>query len=684
MKYLILLCSLCLINLSYAQDKIRLEKVVDDLSIPVDISFDHNNQMYVVEKRGKIIRIDNGVKNTFLDISSRVNSGANERGLLGIAFHPNYKTNGFFFLNYINSSGHTNIARFTRSSSDSTIAENNTEKLLMTINQPFNNHNGGCLKFGKDGFLYIAMGDGGSGGDPGNRSQNPKDRLGKMLRIDVNTETEKYLIPDNNPFKENADTLNEIWSLGLRNPWRFSFDKLNGDMWIGDVGQNKNEEVSYEPANSKGGINYGWRCFEGFDKYDYSQCQDGRPYVKPVYSYLTKSNGEGCSITGGYVYRGSEIPYLNGYYVYGDFCTSKIWRLKQNACGKYENEIIYNSLGTQELSTFGEDNNGALYLAALGEGAVYALKQKCSIAITEPLVKDASCDLSNDGSVSFNVNIDTFTYTITGPSLDINKLKPGKYNYTINDNNCIAKGCFEVGNSGHEKCVIGNSEVTICESSQTTVEPSITACAGKMIDSFHLFRNDTFIASSKEFKKLKLDKSGSYSYSYFIGPCSFDMEGKVLLTVMAKKEGPTITFNGSTVKAEGPFISYRMFLDGFSIEENATGIFNIDPEKFGTYTFKGIDFSGCESKFSDELIISDIEDENLSDGVILFPNPFSNEIYIKAENVKLIAIYTLNGTEMLEVRNPVAKLNTSMLATGIYMVKIALSDKQHWIKMVKL
>ena len=324
----------------FAQNKIDLSPVMTGLTIPVDIVFDNTDRMYVVEKTGKIKTPGSSGNLIFLDITDRVNSGANERGLLGMAFHPDYKNNGYLFVNYTGGNGQTVVARYTRSAGDSLKADASTEKVLMTIAQPFNNHNAGDLNFGPDGYLYIAMGDGGSGGDPGNRSQNPKERLGKMLRVDVNTDATHYLIPDDNPYAGNADTLGEIWAIGLRNPWRFSFDKKTNDLWIADVGQRKWEEVNYIPYGQGAKYNFGWRCYEGFEKYDYSQCNDKTVFYPPIHVYANNSGGEGCSVTGGYVYRGEEIPYLEGHYIYGDFCSGKMWRLKKDECNSVRNELI--------------------------------------------------------------------------------------------------------------------------------------------------------------------------------------------------------------------------------------------------------------------------------------------------------------------------------------------------------
>lgn len=330
-----------------------------------------DNRLFVAEQIG-IIKIlhKNGTINSspFLDISSKVrNSG--EQGLLGLAFHPQYKENGYFFVNYIDNSQKTVVARYQVSSTDSSLANPLSETILLNINQPFTNHNGGDLNFGPDGYLYISSGDGGSGGDPQNNSQNITNLLGKILRIDVNNTSPglNYAIPNGNPFADGAEgKADEIWSYGLRNPWRFSFDKQTGDMWIADVGQNAYEEIDFEPNNSVGGKNYGWRCFEGTHAYNSTNC-DGGMYTPPVYEY---AHDQGCSITGGYVYRGNKYPLLIGRYLYIDFCSGKLWSLKKNG-NDWVNELLYQN-STRNFTTFGEDTNGELYMGTLN-GEIYKI-----------------------------------------------------------------------------------------------------------------------------------------------------------------------------------------------------------------------------------------------------------------------------------------------------------------------
>lgn len=335
---------------------------------PVGIAHAGDSRLFVVEQRGfiRIVNSSGTVQSTpFLDISGRVVYGG-ERGLLGLAFHPDYKNNGYFYVNYIGAGDSTYISRF-KVSSDAGKADATSEFKILSIFQPYQNHNGGDLKFGPDGYLYIGMGDGGSSGDPGNRAQNPKELLGKMLRIDVNKGT-KYAIPTTNPFASSTTTRPEIWALGLRNPWRFSFDRLTGDLWIADVGQNAVEEVNFQPVASKGGENYGWRCYEGNLTYNTANCVAASGLTFPVYTY---PQDQECSVTGGYVFRGATTSPFYGSYFFTDYCSDRIWILKKSG-----NTWIKEDFGQftgNNFSTFGEDASGQLYVAGIRSGKIFRI-----------------------------------------------------------------------------------------------------------------------------------------------------------------------------------------------------------------------------------------------------------------------------------------------------------------------
>ena len=289
----------------------ELVKVVDGFNQPIYVTHgdDGSGRLFIVEQVGAVWILDNGILLTqpFLDIGGKISSGG-EQGLLGLAFDPNYKSNGHFFVHYSDPGGDTVLARYSVSA-DPNKADPTSETVILQQNQPFGNHNGGSLAFGPDGYLYLGLGDGGSGGDPLGSGQNTSTLLGKLLRLDVSALP--YTIPDDNPFA-NGGGLPEIWAYGLRNPWRFSFDRLSGDLYIGDVGQNAWEEIDYQPAGSKGGENYGWNAMEADHCFRSFNCNSSS-FVAPVAEYDHKKGD--CSVTGGYVYRGGQASGLNGVYI---------------------------------------------------------------------------------------------------------------------------------------------------------------------------------------------------------------------------------------------------------------------------------------------------------------------------------------------------------------------------------
>ncbi len=334
-----------------------------------------DSRLFVVQQLGYISIVDaSGTVNPrrFLNIHNKVTpvnySFGNEQGLLGLAFSPNYASDGNFYVNYTNKTGIGNsvIARY-HVSSDPDSADVASEEILLTIHQPYDNHNGGCLRFGADGYLYCGFGDGGLFGDPQNRAQNTDSLQGKILRIDVSSGT-GYTIPPSNPFVVSGGAP-EIWAYGIRNPWRFSFDRLTNDLWIGDVGQDIWEEIDVQGAGAAGGINYGWRCYEGNTSYNSAGCSGIGSYTPPVYTY-SHASINGCSITGGYVYRGNAYPAMQGYYFYADFCNGKIYSLSPT----YTSALAV-SMPLQYFVTFGENNDGELFVGSQYNGTIYSIAQ---------------------------------------------------------------------------------------------------------------------------------------------------------------------------------------------------------------------------------------------------------------------------------------------------------------------
>ena len=353
--------------------RLALDRVAGGLQTPIHLTHagDGSGRLFVVEKAGRIriVRDGGAVAQPFLDIRPLVGSRGSEQGLLGLAFHPDYKANGFFYVNYTDQAGDTVIARYQVSQGNPDLANPESARVILAFDQPYANHNGGLLLFGPDGYLWIGTGDGGSGGDPHGNGQNGQAILGKMLRIDVNGR-EPYGIPPDNPFVDGAKARPEVWALGLRNPWRYTFDRATGDLYIADVGQNAYEEINVTPAGTPGGLNYGWNRMEGAHCFRAAQGCDQAGLELPVAEY---SRDKGCSVTGGHVYRGQRYPQLAGIYFYGDYCSGIIWGLVRHADGRWTaREVLDTDL---RISTFGEDEAGEVYVANMGSGEILRLTQ---------------------------------------------------------------------------------------------------------------------------------------------------------------------------------------------------------------------------------------------------------------------------------------------------------------------
>ena len=333
--------------------------VASGLQSPIGMAHagDGTGRLFVIEQAGRIVVIKDGQVDPqpFLDIHDRVGSKGNEQGLLGLAFHLKFKSNGYFFINYTDLEGNTVIARYYAAQGDPQRVDPASETRLLYIQQPYSNHNGGQVAFGPDGYLYLGLGDGGSGGDPLGNGQSLNTWLGKILRLDVDLGS-PYITPATNQFAN--DQQPEIWAYGLRNPWRFSFDRLTGDLYIGDVGQNQWEEINFLPAGSPAGANFGWNYFEGTHPYSPQASPDGLNAMFPVAEY---DHGQGCSVTGGFVYRGSQLPDWQGIYLYGDFCTGNVWGLLRDAQGAWQQELMFKNVG--QITSFGEDEPGEVYIA---------------------------------------------------------------------------------------------------------------------------------------------------------------------------------------------------------------------------------------------------------------------------------------------------------------------------------
>ncbi|MDZ4723055.1 MAG: PQQ-dependent sugar dehydrogenase [candidate division Zixibacteria bacterium] len=394
---------LCFVNSIVAATQIGKSLVASGLTEPLFVASARldKTRLYVVEKNGIIKLIKNGVllPTPFLDITDRVLNNASERGLLGLAFSPTYPfSSNSFYVNYTDGGGASVVSRF-RIFDDPDSAVRDSEEIIITIPQPFINHNGGMIAFGpNDGYLYVGMGDGGGANDPQSNGQKPTTLLGKMLRLNVSLPGPGYQIPPTNPFVISDTAEHEIWAFGLRNPWRWSFDRLNGNLWIADVGQALREEIDWQSAASQGGENYGWRLKEGLSCFIPSaSCDPGSMLTDPITQYF---HGSGrCSITGGYVYSGCAIPDLQGTYFYGDYCTGEIWSFRYDGTNISDSTDRTPELGLNgfDLVSFGEDAEGEIYMVGITSGDIY----KIVPADKEP-VSCGSCCSGTVGNVDYS------------------------------------------------------------------------------------------------------------------------------------------------------------------------------------------------------------------------------------------------------------------------------------------
>lgn len=400
---------------SAASAQLTTELYVSGIDRPVYLTHagDGSGRLFVVEQEGAIRIIDAGgtlLPTPFMDIDGTVvggDSGGNEQGLLGLAFHPDYANNGKFYVNYTGSGGDTRIAEYQVSAGNADIADTSTARIVMFYDQPFSNHNGGWVGFGPDGYLYIAAGDGGSANDPGDRAGNLSQHLGKLHRIDVDggddfpaDANQNYEVPADNPFVGVAGALESIWAYGLRNPWRTSFDSETGDLWIADVGQNVREEVNFQAAGDAGGQHYGWRCREGFSATGLA-CGATSGFTDPIHQYTHGANG--CSITGGYAYRGCALgDAFQGKYIFSDYCSGRVWTLDKD--NGFANNLEFTA--GFSVSTFGEGPDGEIYVGDLFGGRIYKLVNPNNPDSNNDGIPDScdvSCapDLNGDGMLNF-------------------------------------------------------------------------------------------------------------------------------------------------------------------------------------------------------------------------------------------------------------------------------------------
>lgn len=672
MKNFILTLSLfCCALFVSAQVSIELEEFASGFSLPVDLVHDGTELLYVVEKAGviKIINPDGSVETEpFLDIRNRVNSGGSELGLLGLAFHPDYANNGQFYVNYTDNVGLTSISRFFRDSTNALKGDPNSEDKMLRFAQPFNNHNGGDLDFGPDGYLYIASGDGGSANDPNNYAQNINSYLGKMLRIDVDT-TESYRVPASNPFVGTLG-LDEIWSYGLRNPWRFSFDSETGDMWIGDVGQNRLEEIDFQPADSEGGENYGWKCYEANNPYITRDCDLMQEFTFPIFEYDNNRFQAGCSVTGGYMYRGSTFPNLFGWYIYCDYCSGKFWALQATDTDTTNIEI--GSFGNNEFGAFGRDVNDELYTMALRRGIVYKIKVPCSLSISTNGT-DITCPGAQDGSANVMISdtnaVVTYEWSNGDTTSMISDLDEGWYTVVVRGAGCELTDSIEIMSPVLDSSCLVTQDTLIeaCQEEGATLE----ACVAPSGYLYKWLKDGEEIVGEID-GEIMVNESGTYQV-LFDGACDLDTSTSVKVVIKPRPATPVITRNQDTLFANIVAETYDWFLDDVYLGSGGDPWFVASVS--GDYQVRGVT-EGCRGNLSSKFnyIVSRSEDI-IEQNIDIFPNPFADWIEIQNRlGLEIdIAVTDMSGkvTFARSCAESKCRVPTSQWPEGQYLVKIS-------------
>ncbi len=621
--------------LAAAQPKIQLQQYASGFNKPVDIAHCGDSRLFIVEQRGIIWVLDSlGNKQTtpFLDIDARVNSGGNEQGLLGLAFHPNFKTNGYFYVNYIKTNGDTRISRFSVTIGDSTTANPDSEASMMDIEQPFSNHNGGCIKFGPDGYLYISMGDGGSAGDPNGNGQNTAALLGKMLRIDVNVDTAPfYKAPDDNPFVNDPAYAPEIWSLGLRNVWRFSFDKLNGSMWMGDVGQNVREEIDFEPAGV-GGRNYGWRCYEASVTYNTSGCAPIDNYIFPVYEYV-HNVANGCSVTGGFIYRGAKYPDLYAKYIFPDYCSGRWWVIAPDGTGNFATSILAN-LSAYEYSSLGEDRDGELYVCGHGTGRIYKVKELCSGFSIFGATSNATCAGVSNGAAALTIIGAAQPYTVTwstgATTAFLSDLAPGQYSVAVQDaNQCVRRDTLTIGENapiaGAPVVTFTGGVTALCNGAPVDIQATQPTGMGL---SFVWFKDGAPVSGAIS-AVLTVMEPGVYTAGWINANNGCQSDASTGITINNESVVPfTLEYTGGVIVPDETVTGQWLF-EGVAIPGAIDSVFT--PLESGNYSLLVTSPNGCTFAADIDVIVSSTHWPYQVREFLVTPNPATTILQVMAQ-----------------------------------------------------
>lgn len=674
--------------------QLNLVLVKQGFDSPVDIKHCGDDRLFIVQQDGliRIMSKDGNINATpFLDIDAKVNSTNNEQGLLGLAFSPNYKQDGYFYVNYINGTGagSTRISRFSVNPTDSNLADPNSEVVLLTFTQPYSNHNGGNMMFGKDGYLYISQGDGGSSNDPNGYAQNKNSFLGKMLRIDV-TGQATYAVPPTNPFVGQSNVKEEVWAYGLRNPWRCSFDRLTGDLWIGDVGQDSWEEIDFQDAASAGGENYGWKCREGLHPTPPPANTAGCPstgFVDPVYE-VPQNGGSSCSITGGYVYRGAQYSKLFGLYLFTDYCSGKFWTLKRTGANSFDPDTLQ-TFSTFQYTAFGEDNNGELYVAYRGStstnGRIYR--------ITETTDCNPVAFISLQDTVSSCTPVqltalegDTLSYEWYNSSGPINGAN--SYNYTAAQNGWykvkVAKqqaGCESMSDSVYVQIFDTTALTTPNTIFKYCSDDSAVSVNGIVVPAGGSF-NSPYVSSDTLFNPA-IAGTGNIALPYVYTNASGCASSLTATVVVGSKTSLTVDSNNVTVCESPNAISLAGFVSPAGGTYSGSGVSNnqFTPLATGQITYTYLNDFGCESEevFTINVAICSGVDE-IESGLNfrLFPNPVTEELSVRidgsagdAVELKItdaIGKVCFAGRYELSAPQVVIPVNVQQFAGGLYTV----------------
>ena len=687
--------------LLFSQPKIQLQDHATGFIRPVDIAHCGDSRLFIVEQRGYIWILDslgNRLQDTFLNIDARVRSTGNEQGLLGLAFPPDYAETGHFFVDYTRETdGYTRVSRFTRDSINPNKADPNSELILFTQSQPFNNHNGGCLKFGPDSYLYVGLGDGGSGGDPQNNAQNKNVLLGKILRLDVSngSTAEPYAVPADNPFVGNSDYRPEIWSWGWRNPWRFSFDRLTGDMWVGDVGQGIYEEIDFEPANT-GGLNYGWRCYEGLHTYNTSSCLAASNYISPVFEYAHNS-GNGCSVTGGFIYRGAKYPDLYGCYLFADYCSGRWWYTRRNADGTFTTSVLANLSGYQ-YSSLGEDKDGELYVTLLASGKIQKITELCSpfkIMLTNIQYPDCANDPDGNITLTATGGANPVNYAWStgqnGANPTCNNLYPGTYTATVTDGNgCVRRDTFVIEQQfGPDVPTFSVTDTVLCLGESATLTAGNLAIPNQLnwYRDGQVFMTTT---SSESVYSLSVTEPGAYRVLLFDSICNELFSREIIIAEETAIE-PTVGVSGDTLFSGLPCDNCQWLFNNEPIP-GATDSYYVATQS-GIYELEITSPNGCKYQSSGvQITVSGVTDLPLNVRQFsLAPNPTSDEVLFSLELDRIEnLIISMSDTQQRQIflqthqtRKIALPIDLRALPAGTYFLSVQMESGRFVRKLIK-